>query len=606
MCYHRNLQYTLAFKEIEQNNSHLSFKIKINNTGDFNWNILKNKPRIGWQVYLTTQNTTSRPSAEGRIGEELSLSSGHSAEIPFSLNLESFHSDDYIIRVSLVIENICWLHELNNKACIYTFRVSHSPRIETIRSEDKVYSLPVHFIKNGYQIFLVGNSDFNGSLPLSIQYNQRLLFDWDIPKDSAYLFGWEAPKGTATLSFCLPSGVIDKEDYLEKIISLKHSFQFDIAKYIKKAPLRHTNMTFYYPWFRTPMFDSVTDLCFGDWERHSWQIDNSKFTLRRDIFPRPGFPIQSSHWPLWGPHSSNSEYILRQDLQFIAASGIGTVIVSWWPDGTVEDSNLRKLLDIAGDYGLKVCCLLEAFDAVKGKSADGYKEVSQILEYLSNTHFKHKSYLSFGTGPVLFEWGSCISKYKPKWKESNRAFLDFKQKKNNALTLVALYCPDNAHTISDSPADLFYTYEMYRIDDNEFSMPLDSKRLIVGIGPGYDERCIPASWRPEQRFTDRKMGNVFKSTFTKVNNINPKYIALVSYNELAEGTCIMPTLPRRDTLNNYEGHFSFLPGIASQFGYLTETRKSISLMCSKGNQSAEDLDFTNTEFVQQIMEAFDE
>lgn len=569
------LQSSVRVDRIELLNARLSMNVVVSNESEITWKSedVERLPRLGWQVYAFTASLTSSPCGEGRVGPPLALPAHASIRLVTECDFTGFFPGDYLIRIGLLVEDECWFHEKGNKASCYSFHISYPKVVEVGQGPDKTYEIPIRLTDGGYHIFSVTNpANADHILPLLLRLDDDVMFDWDIAPGTTYLWAREAAQGQALLRATLPGGLIEKNEYLATALGLRHHFQPDLASCLTPTDVNTSFMIFYYPWFRTPLFDAGRDLTHGDWERHRWRLDDRHFGARRDIFPRPGFSIQSSHWPLWGLHSSGSDYILRQDLQFIAATGIGTIISSWWPQGTVEDDNLSRLLDIAADLGLKVCCLAEAFHNIRGQSADGYQEVSALLSYLHRTHFQHEAYLRLPDGPVLFEWGSACASIKPRWKETNRAFRDFKASHPNGLTLVALYDSRGQRSLVSDVADYFYTYEMYGIDEQRYPRDMRKHRIWPGVGPGYDERCLPTAWRPEQRMTDRKMGKIFDRQFSRFVRNDIGAFVLVSYNELAEGTCIMPTLPRRDMINNTEGHFSASLGLPSQFAYLMRTR----------------------------------
>ncbi len=93
---------------------------------------------------------------------------------------------------------------------------------------------------------------------------------------------------------------------------------------------------FYYAWYGTPDVD-------GAW-LHWGQGQHA-----------PPQAIGSNYYPARGPYSSSVSSVVRAQMREIAATGIETVIVSWWGPGSVEDSRLRPVRRGARGRGPRRC-----------------------------------------------------------------------------------------------------------------------------------------------------------------------------------------------------------------------------------------------------------
>jgi hypothetical protein len=97
---------------------------------------------------------------------------------------------------------------------------------------------------------------------------------------------------------------------------------------------------FFYAWYGTPRAD-------GAW-LHWGQGGNE-----------PPRTIGSNFYPSRGPYSSGASAVLRAQMREIAATGVDTVIVSWWGPGSIEDSRLRAVAAAAHAAGLHLALHVE-------------------------------------------------------------------------------------------------------------------------------------------------------------------------------------------------------------------------------------------------------
>ncbi len=99
---------------------------------------------------------------------------------------------------------------------------------------------------------------------------------------------------------------------------------------------------FYYPWYSTPTRD-------GHWAH--WYVHGED-----------GQPVLSTpYYPTRGLYSSSNVKIVGAQMREIAATGIRTVIVSWWGFGSPEDLRLPLVANAASRYGLSVAIHIEPY-----------------------------------------------------------------------------------------------------------------------------------------------------------------------------------------------------------------------------------------------------
>ena len=99
---------------------------------------------------------------------------------------------------------------------------------------------------------------------------------------------------------------------------------------------------FYYPWFGTQARDGAYT---------HWQQGGSA----------PPARIASGFYPARGPYSSTDALVLAAQMREIAATGVSTVIVSWWGRGSLEDARLPLVIAAARTHGLAVAAHVEPY-----------------------------------------------------------------------------------------------------------------------------------------------------------------------------------------------------------------------------------------------------
>ena len=98
---------------------------------------------------------------------------------------------------------------------------------------------------------------------------------------------------------------------------------------------------FYYPWYSTPAKD-------GRWAH--WYVDHDGTTV-----------LSTPYLPSRGLYSSSNARIVLAQMREIAATGVGTVVVSWWGFDSPEHERLALVQQAAARYGLKVAIHVEPY-----------------------------------------------------------------------------------------------------------------------------------------------------------------------------------------------------------------------------------------------------
>ena len=283
---------------------------------------------------------------------------------------------------------------------------------------------------------------------------------------------------------------------------------------------------FYYAWYGTPRVD-------GAWQ-HWGQGQHT-----------PPQDIGSAYYPVRGPYSSSATSVVRSQMREIAATGIDTVIVSWWGPGSVEDARLRPVAAAARAAGLGVALHVEPWagrtpaevvDGLRGLNGLGIRDV----------------YVYDSTDSPDEDWRSALQGVAG---QGLRVF---------------------AHTSLPGKAlrggfQGLYTYDVLLYDGRSFGRMCASARQLgllcaPSIGPGFDAYRATG----DARVRDRNDGRWYDHMWQSALGATPDVVTITSYNEWHEGTQIEPARAAPGQYATYDGAWG-LKGVAAERAYLDRT-----------------------------------
>ncbi len=281
---------------------------------------------------------------------------------------------------------------------------------------------------------------------------------------------------------------------------------------------------FYYPWWGTPRLD-------GAWQH--WQQRGNA----------PPSEIASSWYPARGPYSSSDASVLRSQMREIAGAGIGTVIVSWWGPGSVEDGRLQQVARVARGAGLRVAVHIEPFP---GRTPASLEPQISALARQGITDF----YIYDSSATPAAEWLTL----------------------NGQLSGVRLFA--NTNLPGKAKAGGFaglYTYDVYVFDGSSFPRMCTSARALgllcaPSVGPGYEASRATGDTRVRARGDGATYDRMWRAAVRAAADV----VTITSYNEWHEGTQIEPARVAGPAYDTYEGAYG-LTGRAAQRAYLDRT-----------------------------------
>ena len=280
---------------------------------------------------------------------------------------------------------------------------------------------------------------------------------------------------------------------------------------------------FYYPWYSTPNKD-------GRWAH--WYVSRDGGT---DVLSTPYYPSR-------GLYSSSNAKIVDAQMREIAATGVATVIVSWWGAGSPEAERLPLVADAASRNGLSVAVHLEPYPGrTPASTADDIRE----LRDKGVTDF----YVYDSDRDPASAWAEALTGL-----DDVRIF--------GHTTLVG--------RAKAAGFDGLYTYDVGTWNGSTFARMCTQAHAVgllcaPSVGPGYDARL--ATGDPIVR--SRRDGGSYDRMWRSALRAHADVVTITSYNEWQEGTQIEPAQPQVGKAA-YDGAWG-RTGVAAQRAYLNAT-----------------------------------
>lgn len=292
---------------------------------------------------------------------------------------------------------------------------------------------------------------------------------------------------------------------------------------------------FYYAWYGTPTPD-------GAWE-HWGQGGNV-----------PPLAIGSNFYPARGPYSSSRASVVRAQMREIAATGVDTVIVSWWGPGSPEATRLPSVAAAAHAAGLHVALHVEPW---AGRTPRGVVDALQSLTGLAIQDV----YVYDSPAASDDDWRTALAGL-----HGYRVF---------------------AHTSLPGKAlkggfQGIYTYDVLVYDGSSFARMCQGARRLgllcaPSVGPGFDARRATG----DARVRTRNDGGWYDHMWQAAVRAAPDVVTITSYNEWHEGTQIEPARAAGETYESYDGAWG-LDGRQAQRAYLDRTAYWVGRLHSAG------------------------
>jgi hypothetical protein len=249
---------------------------------------------------------------------------------------------------------------------------------------------------------------------------------------------------------------------------------------------------FYYPWYSTPARD-------GTWAH--WYVE------------RDGAPVLStSYFPSRGLYSSSNANIVAAQMREIAATGVGTVIVSWWGFGSPEGDRLSLVAQAAERQGLHVAIHVEPYEG--RTAAKAAEDIARLHAEGGFTDF----YVYDADSDPATDWATALAPLNGLRIFGQTRFVG--RAKNAGF-------------------DGVYTYEIGAWMDRIFARTCTQAHNVgllcaPSVGPGYDARLATSDLSVRPRLDGATYDRMWKAAI----RAKADAVTITSYNEWQEGTQI--------------------------------------------------------------------
>jgi hypothetical protein len=280
---------------------------------------------------------------------------------------------------------------------------------------------------------------------------------------------------------------------------------------------------FYYPWYSTPKRD-------GMWAH--WYV------------ARNGGPavLSTPYYPSRGLYSSSNAKIVDAQIREIAATGVSTVVVSWWGAGSPEAERLPLVMEAALRNRISIAVHLEPYP---GRTpASTAEDIRQLHEEGVNDF-----YIYDADRDPASAWAAALAGL-----DDLRIF--------GHTTLVG--------RAKAAGFDGLYTYDVGTWNGSTFARICTQAHAVgllcaPSVGPGYDARL--ATGDPVVR--SRREGATYDRMWRSALRARADVVTITSYNEWQEGTQIEPARPQIGKAT-YDGAWG-RTGVSAQRAYLEAT-----------------------------------
>ncbi|MGW1542226.1 ThuA domain-containing protein [Streptomyces sp. NPDC002309] len=311
------------------------------------------------------------------------------------------------------------------------------------------------------------------------------------------------------------------------------------------APLSDDVHLFYYPWYGSPAVN-------GGW-RH-WQQGGRT----------PPDDVGADFYPALGPYDSGDyEGAVARHMEWVARSGAGVIVYSWWGRDSYEDRLVRGVLDAAHEQGIEVAWHLEPY---AGRSA---ASTVADIEYINRTYGGHPAFhrsSEHGDKSAFYVFQSLdITDWAP---------LD-------QVTDTSIVLAQTTDTSKIAHFSGMYTYDgIAGATAPGWKNAGDHARAngliwAPSVAPGYlDDRAVPGNSTPTvERANGAAYDRQWNNALDPAIGGSPTWVSVTSFNEWHEGSSIEPAdsaPPGGFGYLTYAGAYG-LHGQAAETAYLDRT-----------------------------------
>lgn len=264
--------------------------------------------------------------------------------------------------------------------------------------------------------------------------------------------------------------------------------------------------------------------------------------------------------PLGGYYDSDSEALIRRQVQQARSAGIDGFISSWWGPDDYTDHNLATLLDTAQQEQFRVMINFETLIGLTPAGEPLVRSPAEIvcwLRYALARYGPHPAYMKVDGKPAVVVWVSDLvpaEKWSAILDQIHRSDLDValigmisgEWPRLDALEMFAGWHTYNILAFiqgnAQVPAVLAPGYARVARTLHNYALlePAPRARIWAAtIQPGYDDHLIPGRTSP---VLPRAGGMLYLDTFDAAQRSDPDWIFVTSWNEWWEHTYVEPSV----------------------------------------------------------------
>jgi hypothetical protein len=237
------------------------------------------------------------------------------------------------------------------------------------------------------------------------------------------------------------------------------------------------------------------------------------------------------------PYVSANRSAITRHVDQARGAGIDALVLNWWGRGNPTEKNLKTLLDVASQKGLRVAVDFDINSPFMKPAT-----YAEHLHYLHTTHAAHPAYLRWQGRPVVFFYN--VSRLSVATWRALRNQADPERKalwiaEGTDLKYLSVF--DGHHLYSVAwrnnipPAQTLSSWgKKLRKYNREHGT---DKLWVATVMPGYDDRKARAGGF----IVPRNGGAYYRNCWQAAIDSRPDWVIVNSFNEWPEGTYVEPS-----------------------------------------------------------------
>lgn len=239
------------------------------------------------------------------------------------------------------------------------------------------------------------------------------------------------------------------------------------------------------------------------------------------------------------PYNSDDRGAMARHVDQAKGAGIDAFVLNWWGKGNRTEKNLKALLDIAAEKGVRVAVDFDINSPFMG----GVGSYGDNLRHLHSVHAAHPAYLRYQGRPVVFFYNVSrlpVSTWKKLRSQADPGRQAIWIAEGTALKYQAVFDGHHLYSITwPNRIPPSQTLSKWGKRVRRYNREQGTAKLWVAtVMPGYDDRKA----RPGSGFAQgRAGGDYYRQCWQAAIDSKPNWVIINSFNEWPEGSYIEPS-----------------------------------------------------------------